>query len=123
MLATDGLWDVVPPGRALRLLRAHATPKAAAMEAVSAVATQRSGLLTDDITGGGRQQQECTALWWLRLVAHQTMVTCKFSTACPLTLFPLPSSLPQLRWPTCCHQARAISRWCWPSSRAACAPC
>lgn len=52
VLATDGLWDVVPPGRTLRLLRQHATPKAAAMEAVSAVATQRCGLLTDDITGG-----------------------------------------------------------------------
>lgn len=62
VLATDGLWDAVPRGRLVRLLRQHAKPKAAAMEAVSAVATQRGGLLTDDITGGpGRHRMVADA--------------------------------------------------------------
>lgn len=52
VIASDGLWDSMPPGRVARLLRQHPTAKAAALAAVSAAAAARNGTLADDVTGG-----------------------------------------------------------------------
>ena len=51
IIATDGLWDSMPAGRVARVLRNHACPKSAAMQAVASVAAARGGVPSDDVTG------------------------------------------------------------------------